>query len=1049
MKSVPDAPQLREERKVVTALFADLVGSTAVGERFDPEDAREIVSGAIALMIEAVERFGGTVKDLAGDGVLALYGAPVSHEDDVERAILAGLAITHAMTGYADGVAREWGHEGLGVRVGVETGLAVLGPVGAGGRVEYGAVGDVLNTAARLQSAARPGTVLVGEAAQREAAALFEWEPAGSLSLKGKDEPVVAAVAAAPRGTATRTDRRQDAPFVGRAAELAAMEEALSGVVDGRGSAVLVIGEPGIGKSRLVAECRRRAVSGRYDRPITWLEGRSLSWADGLPYGLFRDLLAGWLGVAPDDPSDRVAASLAEAARSIEAFDQSEAELLGLVFSAGRAVPATDGTDAEAVRERVFHAVTAILSRLGASRPLVISLEDVHWADPTSLALTERLLDAVPDAPLLVLVTRRPGVEHPSAAMIDAAVERLGPGARTLVLGPLSDREHQELFGSILGEDDLPDHVRRAVFETTEGNPLFLEEQIKALEETGRLVVDRDGRWRFGEGAALDIPRTVERVLLARIDRLAPADKDVLVAASVLGREFEPALLDRLMEDERAVRPALDRLGEIDLIRAERHGADVRFRFKHALIQEAAYRSLLKRRRRELHGRAAAAIESSYEGRTDQVAGALGRHLQEASELERAAPYLITAGDRARQAFANEEALSWYGRALDAVGGIAERTVDDEWTDMEADLQVRRATVLALRGRYDEARQAYRRSLELVAPDDPVKAATIRTKAASIEIDDHRYHEALAELDRAEQALAASAEAPPEDRERLDVWLDIQDARMAVFYWRGDLEAYGERIDRVRPIIESRGTPRQRAAFFDAVLIYHIRRELYVLTGETVDIARAALDAAEQLGDEVRIAWSRFELGFTLLWADRLDEAGEVLRASMHEGDRIGDVTLRSRTRTYLLVLDRKRGDPDAVEQGIDSVIEAAREASLPEYEAIALANRSWIHALADRDQEAEVDARAALELWRSLPVRYPFEWMALWPIIRIELGRGRVAAAITCARDMMAEHQQPLPTDMRTRIQAAIEGWDDGNVDRAEDELRSVLPRARQLAYL
>ncbi|MGQ0668421.1 MAG: adenylate/guanylate cyclase domain-containing protein, partial [Actinomycetota bacterium] len=250
MASVRDAQALREERKVVTALFADLVGSTTIGERFDPEDAREIVSGAIGFMIEAVERYGGTVKDLAGDGVLALFGAPVSHEDDVERAVLAGLAITGALSSYGATVARTWGHEGLGVRVGIDTGLAIVGPVGAGGRIEYGAVGDVVNTTARLQSAAQPGTVVVGDAARREVAHLFRWDGPIELSLKGKDEPVVAWTALRPTDTRDRSGaaRRPEPVFVGRAAELSLMDDALAELAGGQGSAVFLIGEPGIGK---------------------------------------------------------------------------------------------------------------------------------------------------------------------------------------------------------------------------------------------------------------------------------------------------------------------------------------------------------------------------------------------------------------------------------------------------------------------------------------------------------------------------------------------------------------------------------------------------------------------------------------------------------------------------------------------------------------------------------------------------------------------------------------------------------------------------------
>ncbi|HEX5938413.1 MAG TPA: hypothetical protein VFZ75_12130, partial [Actinomycetota bacterium] len=574
-------------------------------------------------------------------------------------------------------------------------------------------------------------------------------------------------------------------------------------------------------------------------------------------------------------------------------------------------------------------------------------------------------------------------------------------------------------------------------------------EQIRSLQESGGLVPDRYARRRFVEGRGPEMPRTVERVLLARIDRLTATEKDVLVAASVLGREFDRDLLGRLTGEVTDVAGALDGLGAIDLIRPERLADQARFRFKHALIQEAAYGTLLKRRRRELHRKAADAIGSLYEGRLDQVAGILGRHLHEAGEPELAVPHLVAAGDRAREAFANEEALSWYARASDAVREIPDRANGDDWVDAEADLHVRRAGVLDLTGRFEEAREAYRRALGVVPAEDRVKVARVRTNAASVEISDHRYDDALAELDRAEEALAASRTAPPDHAEAMTAWLDIQDARMAVFYWVGDLEAYTELIDRVQPIVESRGTPLQRVEFFDSILTYRMRLERYVLSEETVEVARAALDAAERLGDDMRVAWSRFELGFALVWAGRPDEATDVLHATKLEADRMGDVVLRSRSLMYRLVAHRRRGDPTAVERAIDPVIEAARAASLPEYEAMAIANRSWVHGRNGRDSDAATDARAAVDLLRSLPIHYPFEWMALWPLLGVELRRGHTAEAVKCGRDMLDERQQPLPAELRANLEAAVEEWDDGRAEAALSALRSAVHLARRKAFV
>jgi class 3 adenylate cyclase/tetratricopeptide (TPR) repeat protein len=1049
MASVGDPSRLREERKIVTPLFADLVGSTSIGERFDPEDARDIISGAVALMIEAVERFGGTIKDLAGDGVLALFGAPVLHEDDVERAVLAGLTLSEAVSKYAVEVARDWGHAGLAARVGIDTGLAVVGPVGAGGRVEYGAVGDVLNTAFRLQSAARPGTVLVGETARREVADLFEWEPRAALSLKGKEEPVVASVVLRPLDTRGReaASRRPDPLFVGRSAELATIDRALSQLADGAGSAIFVIGEPGIGKSRLVAETGRRARSGRYRLPIRWLEARCLSYADNVPYGLFRDLIAGWLGPAPSDGAERRISGLDGDAHPSQ-VDPTDAPYLELLLTGGRG-DAQEVEDAEAVRERTFAAVESTLINLAASGPLVVSLEDLQWADPTSMTLTERLVDAVMRAPLVIIATARPEPGHASTDLIEAAVERLGPHAHTISLESFTDEERRALAASLPGAEALPDGIRRAILDATEGNPLFLEEQFRSLADTGMLVLDADGRWRFEARGGPHIPRTVERVLLARIDRLPPDEKEVLVAASVLGREFSPELVTGLVTaDGGDVRSVLDSLDRIDLVRAERHGSEVRYRFRHSLFQEAAYGSLVKRERRELHARAAAAIESSREGKSEAVAGALGHHLHEAGVVARAVPHLMTAGDRARDMFANAEALAWYDRALEALWAIP-ATERGRWDVVEANLHARRGNILGLAGRFEAARDAYRRSIELAASGDPLRAAMIRTEAAMIEITDHRYAEGLAELERAEQALGPVTDADSHDPERMSAWFDIQDDRMSAFYWMDDLRAYEELIDRVRPFVEAQGTARQRSRFFDALLTYGLRRSRYAVDEELLGYARANVAAADEAGVASGAAWARFNLGFTLLWTESFDESRDLLNQALHEGSRIGDLTLVSRSRTYLMVLSRRRGDEREVERSIEQVIASAQAVSLPEYEAMAVANRSWVHARAGRTSEAEKDARAALARWRSLPVRYPFDWMASWPLIAIELERGRTAEAIAVARDLFAEHQQPVPDELGSQLAAAIETWDAGERDRARQGLRLALPLARRLNLL
>src|SRR5262245_11467468 len=307
--------EMREERRVVTAMFADLVGSTALAERLDPEDAKVIVNDAVTRAIAAVEAFGGTVKDLAGDGVLSLFGAPTAHEDDPERAVRAALRVTEEISAYADEVERALGVTGFGVRVGVDTGPVVVGSIGAGSRVEYGALGDAVNTAARLQALAEPGRVLVGEETHRRVAPVFAWSAPAEHDLKGKAEHVTAytveGVVAAP-GHARELEAAQ-VRLVGRERELAAATQAVEAVLAGSGSILFLTGEPGIGKTRLIAEIRDHvdeAEAPQGARPAMWIEGRCVSYGESMTYWPFRDLLRSWLGVLADEPELRIRVAL-------------------------------------------------------------------------------------------------------------------------------------------------------------------------------------------------------------------------------------------------------------------------------------------------------------------------------------------------------------------------------------------------------------------------------------------------------------------------------------------------------------------------------------------------------------------------------------------------------------------------------------------------------------------------------------------------------------------------------------------------------------------
>ena len=556
----------REERRVVTALFADVVGSTPLGERLDPEELELVLQEAVSRIIGSVEAFGGTVKDLAGDGVLALFGAPATHEDDPERAIRAGLRIVDDIGGYGREVERAWGIEGFSVRVGINTGLVVVGDVGAGSRVEYTALGDTMNTAARLQAAARPGSVLVGAHTQRLVPGAFSWGEAVTLQLKGKARPFVAVevlgLSAAP--ASVPGFEGVQAPMVGRERELAAGVSAVEAALDGSGGVFFITGEPGIGKTRLLAELRAVFLNGSPPRGRPrWFVGRCVSYGESMPYWPLRDLLRSWLGVLTDEPELRVRVALHRQLDQLFGVGAADlypylGALLGLTLEVGDAARLAE-LSPEALQYRTFEVVRTLAARLSADGPVAFAIEDLHWADATSLQLLQRLAADTDTEALLLLLTARSERDHGAWRLKEDVARELPHRGGEVALDALTGDAGRELLHALVGAGTLPADTERRILEPAEGNPFFLEEIVRSLTDAGALVRDDEqGGWRFDHEVPVQIPPTVEKVILARVDRLAEAPHDALVAASVLGRQFGLPLLEGVADREpEEVRTAL------------------------------------------------------------------------------------------------------------------------------------------------------------------------------------------------------------------------------------------------------------------------------------------------------------------------------------------------------------------------------------------------------------------------------------------------------------------------------------------------------------
>jgi ABC-type oligopeptide transport system substrate-binding subunit/class 3 adenylate cyclase len=713
---------VREERKVLTAVFADVVGSTALAELLDPEDVKLVVGEAVARIVGEVESLGGHVKDLAGDGVLAFFGAPTTREDDAERAVRCALRIVGEMEEYAREVRRGWGAEGFGVRVGAATGVVVLGEIGAGARIEYAAFGDTVNVAARLQSAAEPGVVLVDEATHRAVEGLFEWGDERALDVKGKSEPVaawpVAGLAAAGR---TRGLPGVETRLVGRSRELGLGRDALEALGAGRGGVLVVSGDAGIGKTRLLNELRELAER----EGSCWLEGRCVSYGESLPYWPFRDLLRGeWIGAGAEEPELRVRVGLRR--RLEQLFDDKQADELypylgGLLEVAleHQAEARTSQLSPEALQWRTFEVVGQLFARLSESAPLVLALEDLHWADPTSVLLLEQLLSLAEEAPVLLVLSLRPERDHPSWGLREHAGREFPHLLREIDLGPLGDADG-ELLAALVAPATLPAELERRVLEAADGNPFFLEELVRSLADVGALVRTDDG-WRFDHAVEVEVPPTVEKAILARLDRLSESARGLVTAASALGRTFALALLEGVLGEVPA--DALHELQRLGLLRQSRRWPQPEYRFRHALIQETAYRTLLAEQRTRLHCRAAEWLEGRYAERDTEVLGLLAYHWLRAEDEAKAADYLLRAGDKARLEYALNEAIEHYRDLLPLLERRGER-------QEIALVLFKLALALHTSLRFAEANEAYQRAFGHWTPPEP-RTATERLRVAT------------------------------------------------------------------------------------------------------------------------------------------------------------------------------------------------------------------------------------------------------------------------------------------------------------------------------
>ena len=722
---------LEGERKLVTVMFCDIANSTPIAARVGAEAMHGLLNRFFELALAEVHRYEGTVNQFLGDGFMALFGAPIAHEDHARRALLAATTIQQKTR---DAVKQDSALGELRLRMGLNTGTVVVGKIGDNLRMDYTAVGDTTNLAARLQGHADPGTIRVSDSTRRAAEAHFGFADLGRHALKGIAEPVAVfepiGARWAGKAGAQRSSGGIGSALVGRESELAALLRSLDELSRGHGGVVLVRGEPGAGKSRLLAESMRHDAA----QPVLRLEGRCVSFGRGLSYWPFIEILRGAFQIEDSDAEPEALRKLEAGVR--ELFDARAAEIvpyLATVMSlglSGEHEQRVKFLDAQAMKRQIFLSMRQLFERLAQRQPTLVVLEDWHWVDQSSIALCEHLLPLAASAPLSFWLSTRAEPGEPAARTRAAALSLRGVRFEEIALALLAPEHSRTLIDNLVGAGGLPEAAGAQIQRRTEGNPFFIEEVIRAFIADGTLVEDKRAQgWRLARPmAGLTIPDTVQGVIVARIDRLDDDLKKVLKLASVIGRSFFLRVLQAVADAADAVEPSLGRLEETELIQLRQRAPEIEYMFKHALVQEAAYDSMLEERRRAIHRSVAQAIERLFPERSgDEFASLLAYHYACAQDWPKAQTFLLAAGDQAGRMAADAEALEHYRQAEATFMKVAAR----ELTPLQrATMDRKLGRAFYGVGNYDEALVHFTRALTHLGIHYPTTRVGVRLQIA-------------------------------------------------------------------------------------------------------------------------------------------------------------------------------------------------------------------------------------------------------------------------------------------------------------------------------
>ena len=1033
-----------EERKVVTILFVDVSGFTALAEKLDPEEVRSLINACFDCLVPIVQKYDGTIDKFIGDEIMALFGAPQAHENDPERALRSALEMMDRMSSFN----QEHGTE-LSLHIGVNTGPVVTGAIGSRNRKDYSVMGDAVNLAARLEDASADGEIFVGPSTYRRTSALFEFAALPPLTLKGKSEPLaihrLTGLKAQPQPVRGIAGMRSE--LVGRRRELETILDAFTRLKDGTGGIVSIVGEAGVGKSRLVSEALT-AVNGN----LFWAEGRGLSHTTGMSYWMGGSLLRSLLRQNDSATAAEIGEALSKDLQSAlpNRFRDVYPYLATLLH-----IPLDDETServkylsSEALHGQILNAASNYIRARARQQPLILFWEDLHWCDPSSLLLLESFVGLTKQAGVLLMLAYRP--DEDAIEALEQQVQKID-GFQRIRLAPLTREQSGSLIDHLLNIENLPDEICDLILDRAEGNPFFIEELLRSLLDSGAVKLE-NGRVRAT--AAMDkslVPETVEGVLTARMDRLSPDQKVSLQSAAVIGRNFEAKVLKKIVPDH--VGSHLPQhLGELrrrDFVQpASNHeSANGEHMFRHAITQDVAYNALLKARRREIHRGVGEVIEHNFADRLEEVSSTLAYHFEKADARDKALHYLHIAGDRAKSLFANTEAETFFRKAIAQGIAILEQTRDAATVQLVAQVHESLGDVLSLAGKNDEARQSYDAALALLPNDEHVRRACLRRKIGLSYTLQHRYDAMTQAFDDADVELGATGSVASDEwwSEKIQVLLE----RMHLLYWQGLSDEMRALADRHQEAVKERGTPLQRGRFFQMLGLSHLTGARYLGSDEAVRLTELAVSTSRESPDLAAMSHVRFTAGLTNIFRGNLAPAVEHFRGAFSLAERVGDLVVQARSLTYLTVAFRRLGDREQTRIHAEHTIALATQLGMVEYVAMAKANLAWLAWRESDTAEARSLGEEALRLWHGMEDPYGVDWQALLPLIAVSVSEQRFADAVAHTKGLFGENQHPLPDSLVKAANEVIGAAERKDSDALPSKFAELISVSQQIGYL